>query len=578
MSRSLLFSTISILGIFVTSLGAAPGDLDLSFGDSGKVISSIGSYNTARAVIVDELARTLVGGEAFVGSGYRFAIERYLSDGTPDPTFGTGGTVTTDVGGGRGIWGMALQSDGKIVAVGEANNGTTNVLAVVRYNSDGNLDPSFSGDGILMIPLSGISMAVDVAIQPNGMIIVAGLGSSNTFALVRLTEFGVLDPSFSGDGIVTGTGISLRTAVLQSDGMTVVAGMSSARQFTLMRYTAEGVPDLTFSGDGRVETVFEQGESSIADLQIQDDGKIVAVGVVDDEETGNDNLTVARYRADGTLDSNFADGGIFNIADNAQPLGMGSSQGRSVLVAADGKIVVGGYAESSGPARNLLYNFAFIRLDGDGALDPTFGDDGLLVHTLTDQNHFIEGMTFQRDGKIVAVGIWPYLFQLNPQQQTTRTNFATVRIEGDLDTDFDGLPDYAETDSGIYIGPNDTGTDPNDPDTDGDGLADGLEVRELKSNPLLTDTDSDGFDDFFEVSTGFDPTLATSTPQAYSEILTAVEFRFNAADGVSYKIETSINLENWEVIETGIIGTGARVTRFYSVEGTTRHFYRARRE
>ena len=113
-------------------------------------------------------------------------------------------------------------------------------------------------------------------------------------------------------------------------------------------------------------------------------------------------------------------------------------------------------------------------------------------------------------------------------------------------------------------------------DRDDDGIPDYLEIIVYGTNPALADTDSDGFDDLFELDTGFDPTLATSTSQASSQILIAAEFRFNTAAGVSYKIESSTDLENWEVIETGIIGTGLRVTRFYSKEGTSKLFYRKR--
>jgi hypothetical protein len=138
------------------------------------------------------------------------------------------------------------------------------------------------------------------------------------------------------------------------------------------------------------------------------------------------------------------------------------------------------------------------------------------------------------------------------------------------DSDSDGLSDaYEELISE---------TDINKPDTDDDGLSDGDEVNVYSTNPTLADTDSDGFDDLFEISTGFDPVSDISSPQAYSQILLAAEFRFNAATGVSYRIESSSDLENWEVIETGIIGAGARVTRFYTIEGTTQRFYRAGRE
>ncbi|MDA7930119.1 hypothetical protein N9B63_04710 [Akkermansiaceae bacterium] len=150
------------------------------------------------------------------------------------------------------------------------------------------------------------------------------------------------------------------------------------------------------------------------------------------------------------------------------------------------------------------------------------------------------------------------------------------------DTDSDGLTDGQEV-LQTLTNPTLTDSDGNgisdtEEDRDEDGLPDHIEIIVHGTNPNLADTDDDGFDDLFELNTGFDPTLATSTPQAYSQILVAAEFRFNAADGVSYKIESSTDLENWEVIETGILGTGARVTRFYSIEGTTQRFYRAGRE
>ena len=89
--------------------------------------------------------------------------------------------------------------------------------------------------------------------------------------------------------------------------------------------------------------------------------------------------------------------------------------------------------------------------------------------------------------------------------------------------------------------------------------------------------DGDGFDDGFEVSTGFSPTSAASTPDALSSIRTAAEYRFNAALGISYRIEASTDFTNWTTIKTDIIGAGGVMTRFYSIEGQPRRFFRSRR-
>jgi hypothetical protein len=112
-------------------------------------------------------------------------------------------------------------------------------------------------------------------------------------------------------------------------------------------------------------------------------------------------------------------------------------------------------------------------------------------------------------------------------------------------------------------------------DGDGDGLSNYDEVVTYGTDPAKPDTDGDGFDDGFEVKFGYSPVSPASTPDGVATILTAVEFRFNAAQGVSYRIETSTDLENWSAIEPVIIGQGAVVTRFYSTESQTERYFRA---
>jgi len=102
-------------------------------------------------------------------------------------------------------------------------------------------------------------------------------------------------------------------------------------------------------------------------------------------------------------------------------------------------------------------------------------------------------------------------------------------------------------------------------------------VNTYESNPNVVDTDGDGFDDGFEVSTGFSPTSPASTPDALSSIRTAAEYRFNAANGISYRIEASTDFVNWQTIEPNVIGTGGVITRFYSIEGQAKRFFRLRR-
>lgn len=153
-----------------------------------------------------------------------------------------------------------------------------------------------------------------------------------------------------------------------------------------------------------------------------------------------------------------------------------------------------------------------------------------------------------------------------------------LKASEDPDTDHDGIPDRFETGTGIFVSADDTGTSPTLADTDGDGLSDGAEVHTHHSNPNVADTDGDGFPDGFEVTTGFDPASALSTPDALSTLRPAREFRFNAANGVSYRIEGSTDTQNWTTLETNITGEGGAVTRFYVEEELgPRYFLRVRR-
>ncbi|MEN9975118.1 MAG: hypothetical protein RLZZ282_1124 [Verrucomicrobiota bacterium] len=127
-------------------------------------------------------------------------------------------------------------------------------------------------------------------------------------------------------------------------------------------------------------------------------------------------------------------------------------------------------------------------------------------------------------------------------------------------------------------------TDPKNPDSDGDGLTDGKEVSVYHSNPILADSDADGFGDGFEVMAGYNPTLATSTPDLLSSIHTgpasvpsSVEFRFNAAKDAIYQIESSTDLITWNLIEDSIVGQGAPITRSYSTMVIRKRFFRASR-
>ncbi len=153
----------------------------------------------------------------------------------------------------------------------------------------------------------------------------------------------------------------------------------------------------------------------------------------------------------------------------------------------------------------------------------------------------------------------------NPAGNLT-SDTATLTVQPD--SDLDGLSDAAE------VG---YGTNPNNADSDSDGLSDRTEIQVYLTNALAKDTDGDGFEDGFEVSTGFNPAQASNSPDSVSTIGNAVVFRFNAGLGLSYRIEDSTDLQNWNMLETPIVGAGVEVTRYYPVAGQPKRYFRVKK-
>ncbi|MFT6765834.1 MAG: putative delta-60 repeat protein [Alteromonas naphthalenivorans] len=216
-----------------------------------------------------------------------------ISAGTLDGSFGGGdGKVTTNINGGDIAYGVAIQSDGKIVVVGESNSS----FGVARYNTDGSLDTSFDTDGFLTTNFGSVDAAYGVAIQSDGKIVVSG-NSGNDFAVARYNTDGSLDTTFDTDGKLTtdigssSTDVAYGVAI-QADGKIVVVG-DNGSDFAVVRYNTDGSLDTTFDTDGKLTTDIGTATADTARaVTIQTDGKIVVVG-----RSAND-FAVVRYLND----------------------------------------------------------------------------------------------------------------------------------------------------------------------------------------------------------------------------------------------------------------------------------------
>ena len=257
----------------------------------GKVITPIGSSaDVGNSVAVQSDGKIIVAGYSHNGSNDDFALVRYTAAGVLDPSFGTGGKVTTDFGGGNDYGlSVAVQSDGKIIVAGSSGDFGSSDFALARYTAAGALDPSFGTGGKVITPIgSSGDYCRSVAVQSDGKILVAGSsdnGSNLDFALVRYTAAGSLDPSFGTGGKVitafgSGTDQGYSVAV-QGDGKIIMAGYTangSNTDFALVRYTAAGALDPSFGTGGKVTTDFGSGNDYGRSVAVQSDGKIIVAG------------------------------------------------------------------------------------------------------------------------------------------------------------------------------------------------------------------------------------------------------------------------------------------------------------
>jgi len=387
------------------------GMLDATFGTNGILSTAVGSGNaTAQAVAVQTDGKIVAAGYTFNGANNDFAVVRYNSDGTLDGTFdgnsGSGnGIVTTAVGTGNDeAFGMAIQSDGKIIVAGQSSNGVDTDIAFVRYNADGTLDNSFSSDGRAIFAAGvGNDMVRSVAVQTDGKIVAVGTASNGTntdIVVVRLNAFGSLDRTFGGNGIVltpVGTGNDVGyNAAIQPDGKIVASGYyrsAASTDTAVLRYNADGTLDSSFDGDGIAVFAFSPDTDEALALALQPDGKIVIAGCIRSGGTPNDFLH-ARLNQNGSLDTSFGTNGSITV-----PFSSLIDIALGVVIQPDGKIVAAGIGSNG--SNN---DFSVTRLNADGSTDSTFDGDGRLQTPIGASGDNANAIAVQADGKIVVVG------------------------------------------------------------------------------------------------------------------------------------------------------------------------------
>lgn len=341
---------------FVLARYSAEGSLDSHFGSAGKVRTDLGGSDFAAAVAIQADGKIVVAGSAYIPGvtlDADFALARYNADGSLDSTFGATGKVVTNLPGYDWLSGLAIQRDGKIVAVGSTEEASA--FTVVRYNVNGSLDSSFGGVGFVTTPFpSGGGHAAAVLIQPDRKIVAAG-GSAGGFALARYTPDGGLDAHFDGDGRVEARGPfggGASSVALQADGKLVVAGDMAS----ITRFNGNGSLDSGFGTDGWVVLFPGPGTSQPVIVLVQPGGKIIVAGTV---ATQAYDFRLARLDPDGSSDyGGFGDDGTGQVHTDFGSSSMDFPQ--AAVLQPDNRVVVAGWtrANNESPSDFALARYA----------------------------------------------------------------------------------------------------------------------------------------------------------------------------------------------------------------------------
>ncbi|MCC2974589.1 hypothetical protein [Massilia sp. IC2-476] len=398
----------------------ADGSLDTSFGGgSGRVLLS-SQYGNAAVPVELADGKLLISSQA---AGGTIRVVRVNADGSADTSFGSNGAVQLSVADASlTVYRQMADASGKLTLIGHASTGASGIdMVAMRLNADGSLDTSFNGSGQLRLAIPNASETMRAgALQSDGKLLIVGYGQggfNQDVVAMRFNVNGSLDTSFGSGGktiVKAGTGmdgVDVATSMqLLPNGQILVGGYTNAPASgttlgsfdgILMRLNANGSVDTSFGQGGTVRAQVGAMQDFLYEVVVQGDGSIITYGMTSPtNSTLNSELVINRFRADGSRDTGFGNGGEVRLGLR------GAGGDAAELHVVDGKILVFGtvYNGPDGDASPLL-----VRLNADGSLDTSFVQPGAtsLGNTVrADGRHFyaIDANVSVFDAELAARG------------------------------------------------------------------------------------------------------------------------------------------------------------------------------
>ena len=412
--------TIKLFAVFALAFQLAnaqqPGDLDPTFGTNGIVQTEI-AHNQAweadlvRNVVALSNGKTLAVGFSRLDPERRAAYVCYNADGTLDTSFGNNGILLATPSNEYHNYGMDAVElpDGTIYSCGYAfRPETQETWPFLLKIKNGKLDTSFGNNGTIVSD-ARFALGERMILQPDGKVVLGGYMEDNIVAL-RYNPDGSLDTTFGDKGIsVTIIAGSehysfAKDLALQADGKIVLGAYYNdgmMYKWAIVRLNADGTLDNTF-GEGGIKKVehIGYGHDFVQDVEILSDGKIVVSGHSWDANTPTlrYSMAVARFNTDGSLDTTFANNGIFRKNFTTE----GCSYATGMTVAANDNIYV-----SFSPQEFTKFDMGIFSLDKTGKLNTAFGDGGVTTVDLDGKEDHAGALQLQADGKLI-MGVISY--------------------------------------------------------------------------------------------------------------------------------------------------------------------------
>lgn len=387
-----------------------PGDLDLTFGQNGLVTTDVGNLGLDDgANVIRQLSDgnlIIAGRNRTIGSPpYQsdLILAKFQQNGALAASFGQNGFVISDLGGdSEGLVNLYEKDNGYILAAGTSNQIGIFEHLLMQFTGMGGLDLTFGDAGINYDGqvVSG-SVLTSLSVNEQGDFLATGSVNSGDVVVAKYGSDGFAVDNFGISGNVIhdlGYIEGINESAIQNDGKIILAGTQAEsgnpEDAIAVRLLPDGSLDLSFNGSGWVDLALSPANDRPTDLIVDSDGKILIIGFTTNQTETFFEIFALRLMPDGSYDSGFGTEGVVHY-----DIGSGDDFASAVVLQPDGKMIIGGTANNGNDN-----NFCLIRINEDGSLDPTFGNNGVVITEVSPNNDGIADMELQADGKLVVAG------------------------------------------------------------------------------------------------------------------------------------------------------------------------------